>query len=1101
LEIVAGAKEYAARLKEAHGIEGFNVRVGINTGLVVVGEVGSDLRVEYTAMGDAINLAARMEQNAPLGGVLITHDTYRHVRGVFDVEPQAPLTVKGVAEPVSTYLVSRARPRAFRVTTRGVEGIETRMVGRETELKSLQDALYAAADDGEGQIITILGEAGVGKSRLLYEFTNWIDLLPQEVSFFQGRARQDAQNQPYALLRDMFSFRFLIQDGDSKDEIQQKIEAGFGEEFGQDESGTMRAHFIAQLLGFDFSGSPHLKGALDDAQQIRDRALMYLDEYFQGMSEAEPTAIFLEDIHWADDSSLDVINQLARKTPHRRILIACLARSVIFERRPHWGEGLDYHHRMEIKLLTKRDSRRLVDEILQRVKRMPVQLRDLVVSGAEGNPFYIEELIKMLLEDGVIVKDEEHWRIEVQSISELEVPSTLTGVLQARLDRLPQGERALLQQASVVGRIFWDRVLRQMIDQETDRVPNDGIGERLTSLSGRELIFHHEKSTFSGATEYIFKHALLRDVTYESVLKRLRKVYHRLVAEWLVEQGDEYPGLIADHLEHAGDSEGAVKYLRQAGDQAAGRYANAEAVQYYTRALALTPQNEQEHRYDLLLRREKVLNILGDRERQKSDLAEMWEIARALGDGRREAEVALREIIYLRETGDYQGVLDNIGGALALAQAGEDAEIEANLYQHWGRALLSHQDLEAARGRLEKALELARAHHLRKLEANVFRLFGVINYLSFQYSAARDHYQQALQIYQDIGDRRGEAGALNNLGLLYLTDANHDEAEYYYQRTLSISRMIGYRNSQTVALNNLSRIAAAKGDFVRAIDLAKHVLEISRESGDHRRERKMYLSLGGCYFETGCYDRAKSYYDQAIKMATDGLNLNEDIGITLRMVSYYTALGDYKNAELGYQHVIPHIDEIQGLEPKVIRYSHMGFLALELGKNGAALEIAGRAITMLGEHKNLQHHWYEHTILGHAHTALGDLEQAQVEYKRALAVRSKLVDVRRIYDTLAGLARVSLAREELAQALSYVEEILEYLETGSLDGTIEPYRIYLTCYQVLSANQDPRADEILQDAYNLLQERAGNIADESQRRSFFENVAANREIVNEYEKM
>jgi len=525
LEIVAGAQEYAARLKEERGIEGFDVRVGINTGLVVVGEVGSDLRVEYTAMGDAINLAARMEQNAPPGGVLITHDTYRHVRGVFDLEPQAPLTVKGVIEPVSTYLVSRAKPRAFRLGTRGVEGIETRMVGRETELKHLQDALYATVEDGEGQIITVLGEAGVGKSRLLYEFTNWIDLLPQEVRFFQGRSRQDAQNQPYALLRDMFSSRFLIQDGDSAGEIQQKIEAVFGEAFDQDESGQMRAHFIAQLLGFDFSGSPHLKGVLEDAQQIRDRSMIYLDEYFQGMSETTPTVIFLEDIQWADDSSLDAINRLARKVAQRSILIVCLARPVIFERRPHWGEGLEYHQRLEVKPLTKRDSRLLVDEILQRVERVPVELRDLVVKGAEGNPFYIEELIKMLLEDGVIVKDEAHWRVKMHRLAEVDVPTTLTGVLQSRLDSLPQGERALLQQASVVGRIFWDRVLQHMVNQEVDRVPGDGIGTSLSSLRGRELIFHREGSTFAGSEEYIFKHALLRDVTYESVLKRLRKVY------------------------------------------------------------------------------------------------------------------------------------------------------------------------------------------------------------------------------------------------------------------------------------------------------------------------------------------------------------------------------------------------------------------------------------------------------------------------------------------------------------------------------------------------------------------------------------------------
>ena len=1101
LEIVAGAEEYAKKLKEERGVEGFNVRVGINTGLVVVGEVGSDLRVEYTAMGDAINLAARMEQNAPSGGVLITHDTFRHVRGVFDIQPQEPITVKGKSEPISTYLVERAKQRAFRMATRGVEGIETRMVGREMELKILQDALYAAAEDGEGQIITILGEAGLGKSRLLYEFTNWIDLLPQEVRLFQGRSRQDTQNQPYALLRDMFSSRFLIQDGDSAREIQQKIEVGFGELFGQDESGQMRAHFIAQLLGFDFSGSPHLKGVLEDALQLRDRSLIYLDEYFQGMSETTPTVIFLEDLHWADDSSLDAINQLARKTPHRRILILCLARPVIYERRPHWGEGLEYHHRLEIKLLTKRDSRRLVDEILQRVDQVPAQLRDLVVRGAEGNPFYIEELIKMLLEDGVIVKDEARWRVELPRLAEVDVPSTLTGVLQSRLDSLPQGERALLQQASIVGRIFWDRVLQHMVDQEADRVSSDGIDTRLSSLRGRELIFHREGSTFVGSDEYIFKHALLRDVTYESVLKRLRRVYHRLVAEWLIDQGDEFSGLIADHLEHAGDNDGALKYLREAGDQAVGRYANAEAVFYYTRALKLTPQEKLVHRYDLLLAREKVLNTLGDREKQVSDLAALREIARALGDQRRGAEAALREIIYLDETGDYQGVVDKVDTALALAQAGGDAECEAAIYLNWGRALIWQHDLEAARPPLEKALELARANRLRKLEAHSLRHFGMIKFLSFQISAGRDYTQQTLEICQEIGDRRGEALALINIGVCYRIDRDFPHAEDYFKRALRIGRAIGYHVAQTVGLINQAAIAAYQGYYDRAIDLAMQGVEICRETGAHSTECECLGWVGDFYLETGRYDRAKRSFDQALNIFSVNVNLVKQLVITRGLTEYYLALGDYGSAEKGYQLINAHIDEIKALMIKVGLRMNLGFFKHQIGQDRVALGHVAEAFSMLGESEAWESRWFGHTVSGHAHTALGDLDKALNEYEQALALRSSLLGPRKIYDTLAGMARQSLSRGDLTQALSHVEEILTHLETGNLDGSLEPYRIYLTCYQVLRANQDPRANGILADTYNLLQERGENIADESLRSSFLENVAVNREIINEYKKI
>jgi len=211
------------------------------------------------------------------------------------------------------------------------------------------------------------------------------------------------------LLKDVFTFRFQILESDKASEVRNKVEVGFGDIFGVDDESLMRAHITAQLLGFDFSESQHLKGILDDPQQIHDRALMYLGEYFQGMSAQTPMVIFLEDIHWVDDSSLDMLNRLAPRIPEQHLLIVCVARHRLYDRRPHWGEGLAYHRRLELQPLTKHDSSQLVTEILQKVDQIPESLQDLVVKGAEGNPFYIEELIKMLIEDGIIITREEEW--------------------------------------------------------------------------------------------------------------------------------------------------------------------------------------------------------------------------------------------------------------------------------------------------------------------------------------------------------------------------------------------------------------------------------------------------------------------------------------------------------------------------------------------------------------------------------------------------------------------------------------------------------------------------------------------------------------------
>ncbi|MGD2145819.1 MAG: ABC transporter substrate-binding protein, partial [Anaerolineae bacterium] len=607
LEIVKGAQAHAEELARDRGIQGFNVRVGINTGLVVVGEVGSDLRVEYTAMGDAINLAARMEQNAPPGSILITHDTYRHVRGVFDVLRQEPLAVKGRREPVRTYRLQRAKPRAFRKGVRGVEGIETIMVGRQAELTLLQEAFYTAIEDRELQMTTIVGDAGVGKSRLLHEFDIWAEALAQQYFFFKGRALQEMQRLPYALIRDLFAFRFQIEESDAVDDVRRKLEEGVAAALGGGPETPLApgaalraAHFIGHLAGFALGESAHLEHVLDDPRQARDRALEYLTDYFEALAARNPVLILLEDLHWADDSSLDVLNHLALALTDQPLMIVGAARPALFEGRPHWGEGQPFHTRLNLRPLTKRNTRQLLGEILQKVGDVPQTLSDLVVAGAEGNPFFVEELVKMLVEDGVIVKGEEHWRVEPARLGDVRVPPTLTGVLQARLDRLPLEDRTVLQQASVVGRLFWDRAVLRISESAAEGVDEGDVLDALSALRGREMVFQRETTAFAGAQEYLFKHNVLREVTYESLLKRLRRVYHGLVADWLIDQSGErvgeHTGLIADHLELAGRSEEAIDYLLEAGDRARRLYAHQEAITAYERALALLKEQGDQER-------------------------------------------------------------------------------------------------------------------------------------------------------------------------------------------------------------------------------------------------------------------------------------------------------------------------------------------------------------------------------------------------------------------------------------------------------------------------------------------------------------------------
>src|SRR5256714_3343964 len=441
-DIATGEVEGPARL----------LRVGVRTGLVLLGEVGAT--GEVTVTGDPVRLASRLLQAAPVGSVLVSHDTYRHVRGVFTVHPPDTLEAAGRSRPVPFFRLRHAQPRAFRVQTRGVEGVETRMVGRKGELRRLTDALETVFEERELHVVTVVADAGLGKSRLLYEFANWIELLPDNWYIFNGRAGEGAQGLPYALVRDVFSFRFEIQDSDPPEVAREKLERGMlamCKNTPEDEV-LQRAHFIGQLIGFHYSASKHVSGILDDARQIRDRAFRYAGQFFSDIARDYPVAVYLDDIHWADDGSLDFIDYITRHCAQVPMMILWPSRPPLLERRPAWGEGRGHHERVRLQPLSKKESRQLVEEILRRARRVPPEPRELVVRWAEGNPFYVEELIKILIDQRVIVPGADVWSVDATRLGEVHVPPTLTGVLQARLDKLSAEEKSALQRASVIGR-------------------------------------------------------------------------------------------------------------------------------------------------------------------------------------------------------------------------------------------------------------------------------------------------------------------------------------------------------------------------------------------------------------------------------------------------------------------------------------------------------------------------------------------------------------------------------------------------------------------------------------------------------------------------
>ncbi|MCU0607330.1 MAG: tetratricopeptide repeat protein [Candidatus Edwardsbacteria bacterium] len=822
------------------------MRIGVSTGPVLLGAVGTT--AEFTAMGDAVNLASRLQHQAPVGGVLASHDTYRLVRGIFDVTPTAELTIKGKREPVRAYVVDKAKPLAFRMASRGVEGVETAMVGRDAELTTLQDALQRTVRERRTALVTVCGDAGVGKSRLLFEFENWIELLPDTMLLFKGRAAPAAQQVPYRLLREVFATRFGILESDPSAAVLEKFRAGCAGALAPEQ-----ADIVGHLLGFDFRASPAVAELLGSTSFGKEAGLQ-LAAYFRSVAR-QPLLLFLEDAHWADDSSLDAAERLAAELPEAPLLIVCLARPTLYERRPGWGKG---GCRIDLAPLPAERSRELVSLVLQKVADVPQRLRDLIVEGAEGNPYYVEELVKMLLDEGVIVRGEP-WTVVPDKLAALRVPSTLTGILQARLDSLPAGERDVLQRASVVGRRFWDSAVAVLQAEERPE-PAGAVRPLLESMQRRELVFRHAPSAFAASEEYLFKHALLRDVAYETVLLRLRKRFHAQVALWLEanagERLAEYLGLIAHHYELAGEAARAARYLRKQGNAQYRVSSYREALDLYRRALALCPPDDRRQLAAINVHIGNTLRRLSDFPASRQHHGTALQHARDAGDRQMEVN-ALDGIGWaVMGQGRYDEAKKHLDLALAIACVADDRVGKASVLNHLGDVAYRQGDAAATAAFGAECLELYQQLGDKQGIASALRVIGLSHFMREDYTESYHYHTQSKSVFAQIGDRWGVGSGGANQGECMRRQGRYDEAVARYREAMAIYETIGNRLGTAILLLNLGHSHAALGDDAEALRNFRAAIERSWEIGAYSVLLEVLVGAALLEARAGGHERA-----------------------------------------------------------------------------------------------------------------------------------------------------------------------------------------------------------------------------------------------------
>lgn len=1021
-------------------------RAGITYRVTYAGLVGAARRADYVCYAQGTNLAARMMQAAGWGDIWLDQATARHAAAPpraaaarFIVAPIGARSFKGFTDRQPVYSL-RGRQAAT-----GSERFSGELVGRSAELAQLTEALQPLFARHTAGLITISGEAGIGKSRLVHELHRQITAAapdePPAITWLHCPADEIRRYslEPFRRLLRAHCEQSAAGNAQADAENARRFIDKLGALTAATHDPGLRADlerglpFLAALVDLHWP-DPRYDAAEPKARF--DNTLSALQAFLVAESRIRPLVLAVEDAHWLDADSIEFLQRLTRA---QRDAALCI---LLIGREPVALAGYDAalpQYEVHLAPLTSTELRELAQTHLGAPAAQP--LLDLLQARTEGNPFFAGQLLRHLQERGSLAPDAAG---AIGVTGRASLPADVRGVLIARVDRLAPPVRDVVQRAAVLGREFETAVLAEFAPA------SPALDTRIAAATGAGIW------TPLDVIRYQFQHALLRDAVYDMQLRARLRQLHGMAAEALsrihAANLAPYYGDLAYHYGLAGDTVQEQRYARLAGERAAARYANAEAVAYLSRALELTPEDATAERYALLLARLQVYGLQGARSAQHDDLTALAPLAERLNDDAKRGTVAVQAARYAYLTGDYRAAVSDAAHATAMVPAGTETATRARLV--WGQALAWLADYPPAREQLTAALAGAQTLGLVTVEADCWLNLGIVSYSETDFSRAHTEVAEALRVSRACGDRRIEGMALGTLGSIAFDQGKYAEAQPWYEQALHVSREVGDRLNQGTSLGNLCNIALYRGRYDAARTYAEETLAIFRAVGALYGATVAYHVLGQIARNQGDFATAAAHYEQSLQLAREaGAKSEEGEALaSLGLLRHHT--GDHRGAE---------------------HYCREALAVVET----------------LGE----QHiRTYALTVLGHALAALGDLAGAAAAHRDALAGRRAAGEKTRALENLADLAEIALAAGDLAQAQLPVEEILAHLAAAPVDGAEEPLRIYLACCRVLQAGRDPRGADVLATARRLLAERAGRIADPALRRSYLENVPAHRAL-------
>jgi len=945
IEMQQEMQELSEKLKKSMDIS-LGLGIGINTGMVVIGDIGTNLRLDYTVIGDVVNTASRLQEEAETGEILVTQETYQRADHFFDFKSLKPIYVKGKNQPIQAYKVIRQKEKPSIEHETG--GLKAPLIGRDKEFALCTQVLKQLVA-GKGGTMLITGEAGLGKSRIAKEFRDYVN--SHDVTWLEGRCASLSRSINYWVFADALKNYFGIKNRDDIVRIRRKIKKKKSME-------NVEASVIP-TISFLLSSESKTESGSDDLPDFEKKLRLFtvIRDVLAAESQIRPLILVLEDLHWADEHSIELLFFLMDELAQHRVTFVCIYRPpiageadtrAIQKLEEHYlessSDSSEKYTRIVLEPLSSDDSRMLLDSLLV-AEELPIEIKELVLGKSSGNPLYLEEITKSIIDDGAIEQCDGKWRA-VKELEDIAVPSTIQGVIMSRIDRLEEKPKHVLQCASVIGSSSQYDLLSYLVNEgmppailhlpgnsgRTDQVESFeelwryGDTDRIRGMQAEtgniqnnssDLDEHLEKLEKMGfvsreeSGEITFRHLLIQDVAYSTILIRRRKELHEMICRYIEEvhsdRLDEFYEILAYHYIKSNNTEASLSYLIKAGDKNRNSYTGSaeSALRYFHRGLniledsSLKDDDRMTYKHSIHNGIGEAYKDLGKYEMALSSFETVFSIAEHTRDRNMKAE-ALRQIANSKtQLGKWEAALENYKQSLAI---GGDYTQMGLVYICIGDGYFRKGELNEAMEHFQEALKIGQKSGDLRVIGDASNGLGTLASIRHDFDEAIRDYQVSLNSYNKLGESHYVAQTYLNLGVTHFKKDEIDIADSYYEESLKISERCGYSRLTAYIYLNRAEVYIGQLKLDKAITFCERAFQMLRTLEDNWALAEGYKLYGMIY-------RRRRVYQSASKAFHTSLKVSEECGNLPNMAEVHCELGLMYKEERILQKALEHFSQ------------------------------------------------------------------------------------------------------------------------------------------------------------------------------------------------